>query len=208
MAYLTIDDAPSRLFEAKLDYLLTRGVAATFFCEGRSIGGNEETLARALRSGYELGNHSYSHPRFSELDLSEARAQVVETDALLAAVYRRAGLEWKRKLFRFPFFDRGGTPEKEADIQALLADLGYMAPSGRGSARCDTDCDFDQEDYLLGKDEAEGGLSREAILARIGPSRPGAEDIILVHDHEPSHTLFFACVDRYLSLGASFSLLR
>jgi peptidoglycan-N-acetylglucosamine deacetylase len=215
MAYLTIDDAPSARFAEKLAYLRKEGIPATLFCQGLLAEGREEELARAVGEGFVLGNHSWSHPRFSAIPLEECLREIERTDRLLASVYSRAGAPWPLKLFRFPFLDHGGAPEREARIQTLLRRLGYRAPGAQSRVepiaassvpdRADTDCSFDQKEYYFGKAGAPEGLDRaEAILARIGPGRPGPGDIVLIHDHEDTHELFFECVERYRSHGIAF----
>jgi hypothetical protein len=83
---------------------------------------------------------------------------------------------------------------------SVLRDLGYRPPAGQGGARFDTDCGFDQMEYCLEKPEE--------VFARIDASHPGTEDVILIHDHERSHELFFECVDRYREHGLRFAPLR
>ena len=209
MAFLTIDDAPSACFEVKLDYLIDHGIPAFFFCQGGEILGREDSLSRALAFGYRLGNHSYSHLRFSELSLEECRREIESADGLIRSLYERCSLPWTRKYFRFPFFDRGGEVEKAEKIQGILRDLGYSRPEVQQDDRIDVGCTFDQMEYYLGNSDAPGGLDQaQAILARIDSSHPGQDDVILIHDHEKSHELFFECLDRYVKNGIHFEPLR
>jgi peptidoglycan-N-acetylglucosamine deacetylase len=209
MAYLTIDDAPSPLFEEKLDYLASRKIPAIFFCEGRAIAGREEALLRALSLGYLLGNHSFSHPHFSELPIGECRREIGATDRLLSALYAAAGLAWERRRFRFPYLDGGGSGDHAAVLQEMLRSLGYAGPACQAGAYADTRCSFDQKEYWLGKVDAPEGLAeRSAILGRIGACGPREDDVILIHDHENTHELFFECIERYRGLGIGFGSLR
>jgi Predicted xylanase/chitin deacetylase len=204
MAYLTIDDAPSARFGEKLDFLSSRGIAATFFVVGNQVAGREAGLLRALALGYELGNHSWSHPGFSSLLLAAAKEEIDRTDAALASLYAKAGRPWSRKRFRFPYIDLGGPIA--AQVQDYLGSLGYLGPSG--SAGRDTRVGFDQREYWLGKAAAPEGCDRpEGILARIDSCHPAEDDVILIHDHENTHELFFECIERYRRHGRSFSIL-
>ena len=208
MAYLTIDDAPSALFAEKLAYLERKGIPALIFCIGEKASGREKELAGALAAGFALGNHSYSHPRFSAIPFEECRSEIHRTDALLRSVYRLANMAWKRKFFRFPYLDRGGDIRKISLIQDCLRADGYLGPAAQEGAWADVACGFDQMEYYFGTPEAPDGLgAREAILARIDDRHPARDDIILIHDHEYSHELFFECVDRYLANGTRFSRL-
>lgn len=107
-ACLTIDDAPSRDFAPKTEYLHRRGVPALFFREGRRIRGSGDGLCRAVERGFLLGNQAFSHPHFSDLSLDASKREIRQTDALIEFVYRRAGIRRPAKFFRFPFFDGGG----------------------------------------------------------------------------------------------------
>jgi peptidoglycan-N-acetylglucosamine deacetylase len=196
VAYLTIDDVPSPRFREKLAYLKERRIPALLFCVGQQAKGREDELALALASGCLLGNHSFTHPSFSEISLEDCRREIEGTDALLETIYERASIPWKRKFFRFPFFDCGGDGEKAAALQLLLRDLGYRPPSAQPGERYDTLCSFDQEEYRI--------ENSEDVYALIDPSHPGAEDVILIHDHEKSHEVFFGCVDRYRKNGIRF----
>jgi peptidoglycan-N-acetylglucosamine deacetylase len=217
MAYLTVDDGPSPLFSEKLEFLRERAVPAAFFCIGGEIAGKEDSLARAIDLGFELGNHAWSHRRFSELRLEDCVGEIERTDAALCGVYRLAGRPWARKLFRFPFFDIG-KPELGEAIQAALRALGYEPPEAQaagtarwspGPGRVDTLCGFDQMEYWVGKPEAPRGLDRPgAVLARIGVEGPSDGDIILIHDHQRTHSLFFECVEGYLRHGFELAALR
>jgi peptidoglycan/xylan/chitin deacetylase (PgdA/CDA1 family) len=206
MALLTIDDAPSSRFEEKLAYLKRRGIPAVLFCVGRDAEGREAALADALASGYLVGNHSYSHPHFSEISIERCREEIERTDALLSRVYDIAALPWERKFFRFPYLDRGGDRRRQSAIQDILLGLGYRALQAGPWGPADTGCDFDQMEYWLGKAEAPEGLAAaDAILARIGRGRPREDDVILIHDHENTHELFFRCLERYQDHGVVLS---
>lgn len=205
MAVLTIDDAPSSLFREKTAWLKEHCIPALFFIWGEKAAGEEEALADAVRSGFELGNHSWTHTGFSSLDLEEARKEIEMADSLIARIYRRAGIPWRQKRFRFPYFDRGGDNAREKALQGILGEFGYVALGGGATEARDTLCGFDQEDYRLAHADASGiPIPPEAILDRIGPGRPARSDVILIHDLDYAHLLFFECVDRYRKFGIEF----
>ncbi len=209
MALLTIDDVPSSRFAEKRQWLRGRGIPALLFVWGEKAHGREDELAEALGEGFVLGNHSWTHPHFSTLDFGAAREEIEKTHRLLEDCYGRAGLPWTNKRFRFPYFDRGADDEARGRLQELLAQFGYEGLPGITTAEeCadrDTLCTFNQAEYWLGNPDAPEGLhSAVAILDRIGTGRPGSEDVILIHDHDYSHELFFQCVEKYESMGLSF----
>lgn len=153
-AYLTIDDAPSVDFRRKVNYLDERNIPALFFCVGRDIQACEADVVDAIRKGFLIGNHSYSHPYFSDLPLEACLEEIRRTDVIITEIYQRLGLEWPIKTFRFPYFDSGGDESSEAyelkwgkargewfrhpheakriAIQETLRDLGYRQPRFQG----------------------------------------------------------------------------
>jgi len=198
-AVLTVDDVPSALFAEKLDVLAGRGVPAVLFCWGEKVAGHEDELVRALTLGYRLGNHSWSHPHFSDLSDAEARHQVEATEAVVDDLYRRAGVPRIHRYFRFPYLDRGRPEAQERFLQGLLGDLGFVSLAG-GPGVFDSGCSFDQREYHY------DGTNEADILGRVGPGSPGPGDVILIHDHEATHGLFFRCLELYQNLGLSFGL--
>jgi len=124
---LTIDDAPSPLFSDVLDYLVGKGICAIIFVRGDFVAGHEQELADAIKKGFIIGNHSYSHPHFDKLSAKAAREEIVRADKIVDDIYRLSGRERGLKYFRFPY-GVGGTPETEGANQNVLAELGYSAP--------------------------------------------------------------------------------
>lgn len=143
------------------------------------------------------------------LGIERCREEIERTDDLLRRVYDLASLPWERKFFRFPYLDRGGAPERQSAIQEILLGLGYKSLQAGPWGPADTGCDFDQMEYWLGRADAPDALGGEdAILARIGRGRPREDDVILIHDHENTHDLFFRCLERYEEQGVVLSRLR
>ncbi len=196
-AYLTIDDAPSDDFGEKIDYLAEQGIPAVIFCRGESVKSRPDLSVYAVQRGFILGNHSYSHPYFSDLDLDACFDQIMRTDALLNAVYQRAGVARAAKYFRFPFGDKGGLTyddpfsgyegeglERKDRLQAFLRGMGYSKPKFPGityqyyrAAGLDQDVDwywtFDTVDYGLLMDEPPFGInSIEKIFDRMDEDDP------------------------------------
>src|SRR5687768_722942 len=91
-AYLTIDDTPSAQTDELTTFLAQRGVPALLFCRGDRLEANPDPAVRAVRAGFVLGNHAYSHTRFSALTLAEGIAEIERTERLIDGVYSRAGI--------------------------------------------------------------------------------------------------------------------
>ena len=71
---------------------------ATFFLTGEFVADYPDSVAKIVRAGFPIGNHSYSHPDFTTLSEAEIRSQLERTAALITD----AGAADPRPLFRFP----------------------------------------------------------------------------------------------------------
>jgi peptidoglycan-N-acetylglucosamine deacetylase len=69
---LSFDDGPDPEITLELlDLLKERHIRAAFFCIGKKVAANKEILARMVRDGHLVGNHSYSHSSFFDLQGSK-----------------------------------------------------------------------------------------------------------------------------------------
>lgn len=152
--YLTIDDAPTKDFKAKVDFLYERKIPAVFFCVGEYIENYKEDVVDAIKKGFIIGNHSYVHKHFSDLSIDEGKESIRLTDQIINEAYELAGVKRPIKVFRFPHFDLGGDnsgddyenkwskPESERYLyprddrrvafQLYLEELGYSQPLFEG----------------------------------------------------------------------------
>lgn len=141
VGYLTIDDGPTSDFKRKVDILSTKKFPAIFFCRGDRLEERSEDAIYAIKKGYIIGNHSYDHPRFSEISLKECFHQIRSTDDIIEKIYHAAEVTRPTKLFRFPHGDKSsgldaelGKPKNEdkilfmRGIQNYLKKLGYNQP--------------------------------------------------------------------------------
>jgi peptidoglycan-N-acetylglucosamine deacetylase len=140
--YLTIDDAPSADFLNKLDFLEINGICAVWFCQGNLMEQRPHMIVEAIRRGHIIGNHTYSHPSFSDLTLDQCYAEIRAADAVLQELYAQSGIGISARYFRFPYGDKGdglygdifqqpgptGQARREA-IQHYLRRLGYTQPA-------------------------------------------------------------------------------
>lgn len=146
IAYLTIDDAPSKDMKEKVGILASKGISAIWFCVGSFLKKRLEYAIYAIERGSILGNHSYSHSRFSTLPLDKCLEEIQKTDKIIDEIYRRADVRRPAKFFRFPYGDKGdfqhrvfnhselseryksdGNVRRE-EIQGFLRSLGYTQP--------------------------------------------------------------------------------
>ena len=97
--YLTFDGAPNPPGTDDLLHTLARHqVPACFFMEGRRLEKEADCARRVLAAGHDVGNHSYTHPRFDEISLEACLEEVERTDAIMAAK-----LDVRPALFRPPW---------------------------------------------------------------------------------------------------------
>lgn len=155
--YLTFDDGPNpQVTPALLDLLAEHGAHATFFLLGEHAERHPDIARRIVAEGHAIGNHSYSHPRFANIDLDAQWVEIERTDRILASIDGE-----QRHWFRPP---SGALPLR------MLADF---ARRRRGVAYWS----YDSMDY---KRESAATLS-----ARLREYPPLAGDIVLLHDDDP-----------------------
>jgi peptidoglycan/xylan/chitin deacetylase (PgdA/CDA1 family) len=142
--YLTVDDGPSATTMDKVEYLFERHIPAVFFCVGAHLEKWNAAAVHAIQRGFVIGNHSATHPRFSDTPLARCCREIEDTDRLIEALYRTAGRQRLAKWFRFPFGDKGDlkrglvfTPgpvdmQRKTYLQSFLRELGYRQPAFDG----------------------------------------------------------------------------
>ena len=218
---LTIDDIPQKVTVPLVDYLAEKSIPAIFFAIGEKLEKDPAPAVHALKKGFLIGNHSFSHPFFSQITYEEAVKEIQRTEALLDKVYEEAGVEREMKFFRFPYIDKGG--DKRADYQAFLRDEKFVklddtAVTAPGYLRddwnkeIDTACSFDCQEYNI----PAGTMTIEDVICRLREGDPGngssvfGEDtqIVLLHSHDDTDKLipgyYRIILEEILRLGGEF----
>lgn len=155
---ITFDDGPVQgKTERVLDVLKKHDVSAAFFCIGHRSKENPEILKRIQDEGHLLGNHSFWHGKF--FDLQSAGDIAGELTATDAVIHQYTGL--RPRFFRPPY---GVTNPM---VAAAVRQKGYVT-IGWSLRSFDT----------VIKD-------RTTLLERITRSVKGG-DIVLFHDHSES----------------------
>ncbi len=120
IAYLTIDDGPSRNNTPKnLDTLKKYGVKATFFVLPRKH--LDDIYGRILEEGHVIGNHSYVHDYnylFGSVD--NFRNDVLEAQSF---IYEK--FQYKSTVYRFPGGTMGRSKNAVGERSKVLEELGY-----------------------------------------------------------------------------------
>ncbi|MGM0899649.1 MAG: polysaccharide deacetylase family protein [Bacillota bacterium] len=97
----TFDDGPNPLFTPQvLEIFQEVSGRATFFMIGKHMLNHPEIVSQVTEQMHEIGNHTFSHPRLTELSSTESAEEIIRTDKIIMEL---TGTE--PKTFRPPFID-------------------------------------------------------------------------------------------------------
>ena len=161
VVYLTFDCGYENGYTGKiLDTLRDKGVNAAFFCTLPQMRENCPLIARMIKEGHIVGNHSVTHPDFSELSRGEMLEEVKGFDDFL-----REHFGYSSFYFRYP---QGKYSEDSLD---MLGRMGYRSVFW-SLAYADWDLN----------DQKGADFAAETVLSRL---HPGA--VILLHAVSPDN---------------------
>ena len=116
---LTFDcEGDATQIEKMVTLLDAGGAKGTFFLLGDTVAQAPQVVSLILASGHELGNHGYSHPRFTTLTQTEVISEVMLAEQVISAA---VGEPLPMRYFRFPYGDRN------QKIKDWIAQLGYQS---------------------------------------------------------------------------------
>ncbi|QSO48263.1 polysaccharide deacetylase family protein [Alicyclobacillus mengziensis] len=96
---LTFDDGPDNTWTPEILSVLSHfNVKATFNCVGQQVYYYPEVFHRIIQDGHIVENHSWDHPNFTKIPLSEARSQIERTSSLMEQI-----VAIRPALFRPPY---------------------------------------------------------------------------------------------------------
>lgn len=117
-------------------------VPVTGFVIEQRVGSLGPTTGKAIlqtwtSQGFDLGNHTYSHPDINELSVSQIENEITRGEITIGPLMKAAG---KRvEFFRFPMNHTGDTKAKHDALAEFLAQHGYHLAT----------CTIDNSDYLF-----------------------------------------------------------
>lgn len=118
---LTFDDGPSRWTPLVLELLREHEARATFFVIGQRAREHPELLKQVIAEGHELGSHTLTHPRLTEIPEHEVRSEITGgLDAIEDVLGERP------TLFRAPGFhadQRELAIVEELGLEAVFAEV-------------------------------------------------------------------------------------
>lgn len=160
-AVLTFDDGPDRKWTPKiLDILQREGVPATFFLVGKNAEENPGLVRRLYNEGFEIGNHTFSHPNLALVSPDRARLELEVTRRLIECLTQHSTV-----IFRPPY-NADSEPQTMEEIEPLA-----MGKSHHFYAVGES---IDPLDW-------EKGVNADTILERV-KSQLGNGGVILLHD--------------------------
>ncbi|MGG1397273.1 polysaccharide deacetylase family protein [Bacillus salipaludis] len=98
---ITFDDGPNPIYTPQvLEIFSKAGGKATFFMIGEQIIANPAIVKRVWELGHEIGNHTFTHPKLSELSPGECLEEIERTEKLIEDLTGQ-----KPIVFRPPYLD-------------------------------------------------------------------------------------------------------
>lgn len=137
-----------------LNILKGYSIKSTFFVTGSWAEKHPDLVQDILNDGHEIGNHSYSHPHFTQISKEQIIDEVQKTAGIIK---RQTG--YHSNLFRLPYGDTN------QEVLTLLSDMGYYV-IGWSADSLDWKEDISAEEIInrIKKYHKDGGI----ILFHIG----------------------------------------
>jgi len=119
---MTFDDGPdAKVTPLLLNVLSANKAPATFFVIGKNAAANPAIVARMVREGFAVGNHTMTHPDIATLPDWRETAELVSTDRTLRAITGQ-----QTSLWRMPYLDNHVQSQQQPIDGLLRAQrLGY-----------------------------------------------------------------------------------
>ncbi len=120
---VSFDDGPDPRWTPKiLDILKSRNVSGTFFVIGDEANRSPDLLKREYAEGHEIGNHTFTHPKFDEISHTQLRWELNLTQRLIESI-----LGVKSILFRPPYgIDHQPEYAEEVSQLPYPQEMGYL----------------------------------------------------------------------------------
>ncbi len=162
---ISFDDGPDpRWTPAILDILKERKTPGVFFVIGDEANKRPDILKREYAEGHEIGNHTFTHPKFDEISHTQIRWELNLTQRLIEST-----LGVKSILFRPPYgIDHQPEYAEEIAQLPLAQEMGYLIVGQR----------IDPDDWSLRDGKP---IPAEEIVESV-LRQAGKGNIILLHD--------------------------
>ncbi len=163
----TFDDGPDPEYTPRiLDILKKEKVPAAFFIVGINAENHLPLLKRIYHEGFEIGNHSFTHPNMATVSDERAEAEMEATRLLIEAATGRSTI-----LFRAPY-NADAEPSKPEELKPV--------ERGKRDGYFTVGESIDPDDWDL-----KHGMNADTIfnrVIRLYEEQKGDKGIILLHD--------------------------
>jgi peptidoglycan-N-acetylglucosamine deacetylase len=98
---ITFDDGPNPVYTPQiLDIFSKAKGKATFFMIGEQMTNHPEVVKHVADQGHEIGNHTFTHPKLSQLSVEDCREEIDQTEKLIEEMTGQRPV-----VFRPPYLD-------------------------------------------------------------------------------------------------------
>lgn len=98
---ITFDDGPNPVYTPQILEIFSEAKGkATFFMIGEQMRNHPEVVKQVCDQGHEIGNHTFTHPKLSQLSIQDCLKEIEETEKLIEELAGR-----KPVIFRPPYLD-------------------------------------------------------------------------------------------------------
>jgi peptidoglycan-N-acetylglucosamine deacetylase len=112
---ITFDDGPNPTYTPQVLEIFSEAKGkATFFMIGEQMESHPEVVKQVAAEGHEIGNHTFTHPKLSQLSSAEGMEEIERTEMLIEELTGQ-----KPVLFRPPYLDYN------QETVSLLQQKGY-----------------------------------------------------------------------------------
>jgi peptidoglycan/xylan/chitin deacetylase (PgdA/CDA1 family) len=118
---LTFDDGPGDRTAELAEYLASKGIAGTFFINGKNAPGRQRHLDAIVGRGHLLANHTQNHLQLTKLTGPALMKEVADTDRVIAGVQPNG--PW---LLRAPFGAWNGRVASEVNATPMKKYVGSI----------------------------------------------------------------------------------
>jgi len=185
--------------------------------DGRLIDSRVDLLQLWLAAGFDLGNHSYSHPDLHRIPLDEFKADVLRGEIVTRELLAEFGKS--PQFFRHPYLHTGTSLETKSDFESFLGANGYrVAPVSidnsewifarayvialrSGDESLASRIGRDYVDYMLEIVSYYEDQSRQLFGRNIS-------HVLLIHANQLNADWFASLADRLTALGYEFISLK
>lgn len=160
--------------------------------KGKVIAFQKENLEKWLKYGMDLGNHTFRHKDFNNVDFNDYTAEILKGEKITKALLRKYGREMK--YFRHPFLHVGATKNRADSLEIFLKKHDYITAP----------VTIDNEDYLFANAYQKALIKKDTVLAQmIGKDYISYMEQKIFYYEKMSQALFGREIPQILLIHAS-----